>query len=164
MNDLQQIVDQVAAAGWPRIMINASGFTAKTFQYLPQRTWAMARHFGLMSTDYRSEVQQAVSSGQGALVKGDDQFISWVAGNRAGSTAILKLEVSSQSSRFRLLSVTDQNRLLTLWARNGPTQHYRTIYPLFIPGPAQNGSRNEQYNSLTVGTFWQQRELMQHYG
>ena len=29
LDDLQQIVDRVAAAGWPRIMINASGFTPK---------------------------------------------------------------------------------------------------------------------------------------
>jgi len=58
------------------------------------------------------------------------------------------------------LSLSDQTTLLQLWAQQGPRLGFHNIYPLFIP----NGNPADGYDSLTVGTFWEQRSLMQQYG
>lgn len=160
LNDLQDIVDGVAAAGWSRIMINATGFGPSTWSYLPERTWGMAKHYDLFDGNWRAAVQQVVKTKTGEVTSGDKAFIDYVTENRAGSAPILKLEVSSESLRFRQLSVSDQTTLLELWAQQGPQLGFHNIYPIFIP----NGNPADVYDSLTVGTFWEQRSLMQQYG
>ena len=160
LNDLQDIVDGVAAAGWSRIMINATGFGPSDLTYLPERTWGMAKHYDLFDGNWRAAVQKVVQTHTGEVTSGDRGFIDYVNENRPGSAAILKLEVSSESLRFRQLSLSDQTTLLQLWAQQGPRLGFHNIYPLFIP----NGNPADGYDSLTVGTFWEQRSLMQQYG
>ena len=164
VDDLQEVIDAVTGAGWPRIMINATGFNPRDFSQLPQRTWGMARHFALLDGDYQAAVAKAVQTQSGAIESGDVQFVDYVNQNRGGSTAILKLEVPSQSQRFRKLSSTDQMTLLRLWAQSGPADGYRTIYPLFLPGVDPLGSQATMYDSLTAGTLQLQRSLMAQYG
>lgn len=164
LNDLQQVVDGVTAAGWPKVIINATGFTPKNYQYLPQRTWGMAKAFGIMTAKNVPTAADAVTTDPAlALQPGDIQFADYVNHQRQGCTAILKLEVSSQSQRFRTLSKADQTTLLQLWAQGGAQHGYRPIYPIFLPGVDPNGNQASMYDSVTAGTFWDQRALMQKY-
>jgi len=164
LDDLQQVVDGVIAAGWPKVIINATGFTPRNYQYLPQRTWGMAKAFGIMSAKNVQTAAGAVTTDPAvALQPGDIQFADYVNQHRPGSAAILKLEVPSQSQRFRTLSKAEQDALLELWAQGGAQHGYRPIYPIFLPGVDPNGSQATMYDSVTAGTFWDQRALMQAY-
>jgi hypothetical protein len=161
LNDLQQVVDGVIAAGWPKVIINATGFSPKNYQYLPQRTWGMAKAFGVMTAKNVQTAVGAVTADPAlALQPGDIQFADYVNQHRQGSTAILKLEVPSQSQRFRTLSKADQTTLLQLWAQGGAQHDYRPIYPIFLPGVDPNGNQETMYDSVAAGTFWDQRALM----
>lgn len=164
VNDLQQVVDGVIAAGWPKVIINATGFTPKNYQALPLRTWGMAKAFGAMSAaNFQTTAASVATDPAVALQTGDTQFADYVNQNREGSTAILKLEVPSQSQRFRTFSRTDQTTLLTLWAQGGAQHGYQPIYPIFLPGVNPNGNQATMYDSVTAGTFWDQRALMLKY-
>jgi hypothetical protein len=164
LNDLQQVVDGVIAAGWSKVIINATGFTPKNFEDLPLRTWGMAKAFGVMSAkNVQATVGSVTTDPTVALQPGDIQFADYVNRNREGSTAILKLEVSSQSQRFRTLSQAQQTTLLELWAQGGVAHGYRPIYPIFLPGVDPNGNQATMYDSVTAGTFWDQRALMLKY-
>jgi hypothetical protein len=156
VNDLQQVVDGLSEAGWSRVMINATTFNENHFADLPQRTWAMARAFGVMSRDYQTEGPKAVASASvsAAVTSGDEAFVNYVHTNRPGSAALLKLEVPGQIQRFRQLSVSDQTTLLRMWAQAGAGKDFRIIYPLYT----------SDYDSAAIGTLAEQRQLMQRYG
>jgi hypothetical protein len=165
LDDLQEIVDGMAKAGWDRIMINGTGFGEPNFQYIPERTWAVARHFHLFeSSSWKDTVSQVAAGHTDPLQSSDKDFASYVTAHRAGTIPVMKLEVPTQAQQFRTVSQASQLSLLTDWARECEPIKARMIYPLYIDGTKPISNQANQYDSLKVGTFWQQRELMYQYG
>lgn len=161
LDDLQQVIDGIAAAGWDRIMINATGFPPDGFDQIPQRLWGSARHFGLLNEDdWQGAVADAIAGRRRAITDEDEAFADFITHFRPDSHAVLKLEIPTQIQKLRQLSTDDQNRLLTLWARAQQPDQLKMIYPLFTHGDHPLGNQARQYDSRVSGTFWTQRQLM----
>lgn len=164
LNDLQQIVDGIHDAGWPRIMINATGFDTDQLTYLPRRVWGIAKHFQLLyGDDWQTNVAQVIDGNASAIETEDLEFTDFIAKYRPESYPILKFEIPTQIQEFKQLSAADQNTLLALWAQAQQTDRYTMIYPLFVHGDMPLGNQARQYDSRSVGTFWPQRRLMYRY-
>lgn len=146
-SDVQQVVDTIKAQGWQLILTNETSGTAAP----PKGIWLHAKAFDVMNADYRTKIQMYPSG----IMPGDLTWIASVTQNDPGSTPVLKLEIVSEVINFATLSVSEQIKLLAAWAQGESKYGYRTFYPYFVNGA---------YDSVAVGTYNIQAQLLKRYG
>ena len=138
-----------ARRGWPAIITNDNHTGT-----LDTGAWAHARHLGLLGKNAKGgPISNAAQGKASALTPGDRKFLRRVKRQAAGSLAVLRLEVTTETSRFAGLEQDAQCSLLTRWARAQQPRGYTFIYPLFA-----HGVENEPYDSIVEGTLGLQRQ------
>jgi hypothetical protein len=141
------------AGGWPHLIINDTTWKP----YAPDRynldtgAWAHAKRVDAIG---RAGIP---TNGDSALTRTDLAFVDEV--NDLGSRAVLRLEVTPDSSEFAQLRPMLQCSLLGRWARQQAKRAYTFIFPLFAHG-ASGPPDNHPYNSLVERTFLKQLALI----
>jgi hypothetical protein len=157
LNDLQEIIDGITRAGWAHIMINATGFSTKDLQFLPERTWGMARHFTLFE---RRNLDSAIAQSSTGLEEADEDFIRYVQTQRNGAKIVLKLEHPHDVGLFGKLPTNIQDALLTKWATNSKTGGWQQLYPIYTTKTGSKSGPVPAYDAASVGTLTVQRRLL----
>lgn len=150
LSNPQTVVDTIKSAGFNLIATNETSGEALP----PTGVWQHQKAFGVMNgADY---LQRIVNYPDGITPR-DANWITSVKQKDPGSYAVLKLENTSETTRFAGLDLDTQVRLLTAWAQSQQKYGYRTYYPLFTAGTGG-------YDSIKEGTYQTQVNLLGTYG
>jgi len=147
--------EDCAAGGWPHLITNDTTWRPRGSRSYSLRTgaWAHAKRLGVIQKPGRP------ASAGGAFTSIDRAFVKRV--NRLGSRAVLRLEVTPDTSEFAALGRKRQCSLLTSWARGQNDLGYSLIFPLFVHGATQPPG-DHPYDSVVEGTLARQLELIAH--
>ena len=142
--------------GWDRLIVNDNHTPT-----LATHAWAHAKRLALLDDKVPAQrVRQAAAGRRSALTGKDLNFVRRVRKQDPQSFAILRFEVTAQTSRFAGVTVPRQCSLLTQWASLQGPQNYTLIYPIFVHGVR---GQTTFYDSFRQGTFGLQRALMDRY-
>ncbi|MDQ3933071.1 MAG: hypothetical protein M3340_00385 [Actinomycetota bacterium] len=160
-----------SAGGWPKLITNDTTWAPDAPTNLKTDAWAHARHLDLLEGADWFDRAAKVARESGDGVTGND-FAFIRAAKKTGAKAILRFEVTNQSSRFgnpNRLTLSDRCVLLRKWARPQlQSPDFRFIHPLYVHGAAKDDDPNTEdswhtYDSIEKGTFALSMHLIDFY-
>jgi len=146
-----------SAGGWPRLITNDTNRDISR-EALATGAWGHAKRLEIVSGGHAAKADRAAS-----LTANDEKFVRVVKGLKA--RAVLRLEVTPDTSDFSLLKSARQCALLGYWAGQQDRLNYSLIFPLYVhgAGPGEQGEPpggRHPYDSLAERTFPRQLALI----